>query len=65
MPLIAMEDVTIAFEGWVAVDRVSFEVERSEYLVIVGENGSGNCTRMRAMRGLGRPRSGEWIEGEG
>ena len=65
MPLIAMEDVTIAFEGWVAVDRVSFEVERSEYLVIVGENGSGKSTLMRAMLGLVRPRSGKIIYGDG
>ena len=65
MPLIAMEDVTIALEGWVAVDRVSFEVERSEYLVIVGENGSGKSTLMRAMLGLVRPRSGKIIYGDG
>ena len=65
MPLIAMEDVTIAFEGWVAVDRVSIEVERSEYLVIVGENGSGKSTLMRAMLGLVRPRSGKIIYGDG
>ena len=65
MPLIAMKDVTIAFEGWVAVDKVSFEVERSEYLVIVGENGSGKSTLMRAMLGLVRPRSGRIVYGDG
>ena len=65
MALIAMKDVTIAFEGDVAVDRVSFEVERGDYLVIVGENGSGKSTLMRAMLGLVKPRSGRIAYGDG
>ena len=65
MALIAMKDVTIAFEGAVAVDRVSLEVERGDYLVIVGENGSGKSTLMRAMLGLVKPRSGKIAYGDG
>lgn len=65
MALIAMKDVTIAFEGAVAVDRVSLEVERGDYLVIVGENGSGKSTLMRAMLGLVKPRSGRIVYGDG
>ena len=65
MALITMRDVTIAFEGTVAVDRVSFEVNRGDYLVIVGENGSGKSTLMRAMLGLVRPRSGSITYGDG
>ena len=65
MALIAMKDVTIAFEGAVAVDRVSLEVERGDYLVIVGENGSGKSTLMRAMLGLVKPRSGKIVYGDG
>lgn len=65
MALIAMKDVTIAFEGIVAVDHVSFKVDPGDYLVIVGENGSGKSTLMRAMLGLVRPRSGRISYGEG
>lgn len=65
MALIAMKDVTIAFEGTVAVDRVSFEVNKGDYLVIVGENGSGKSTLMRAMLGLVRPRAGSITYGDG
>ncbi len=65
MALIAMKDVTIAFEGVVAVDHVSFEVDPGDYLVIVGENGSGKSTLMRAMLGLVRPRSGSIRYGDG
>ena len=65
MALIAMKDVTIAFEGTVAVDHVSFEVDPGDYLVIVGENGSGKSTLMRAMLGLVRPKAGRIVYGDG
>jgi energy-coupling factor transporter ATP-binding protein EcfA2 len=61
----AMKNVTIAFEGTVAVDRVSFEVDAGDYLVVVGENGSGKSTLMRAMLGLVKPRSGSIVYGDG
>ena len=65
MALIALQDVTIAFEGMVAVDHVSLAVERGDYLVVVGENGSGKSTLMRAMLGLVKPRSGKIVYGDG
>ena len=65
MALIAMKDVTIAFEGDVAVDRVSLSVSPGEYLVIVGENGSGKSTLVRAMLGLVKPRKGTVRYGDG
>lgn len=65
MALIAMKDVTIAFEGMVAVDHVTLSVEPGEYLVIVGENGSGKSTLIRAMLGLVKPRAGSVRFGDG
>ena len=65
MALIQMKDVTIAFEGQVAVDRVSLSVEKGDYLVVLGENGSGKSTLMRAMLGLVRPRGGRIVYGDG
>ena len=65
MALIELADVTIAFEGTVAVDRVSFSVEKGDYLVVLGENGSGKSTLMRAMLGLVRPWAGKITYGDG
>ena len=65
MALIRLQDVTIAFEGRVAVDHVSLSVDRGDYLVIIGENGSGKSTLMRAMLGLVKPRSGSIVYGDG
>jgi len=65
MALIQLRNVTIAFEGMVAVDRVSLSVERGDYLVVLGENGSGKSTLMRAMLGLVKPRGGQIVYGDG
>lgn len=65
MALIQLRNVTIAFEGTVAVDRVSLSVEKGDYLVVLGENGSGKSTLMRAMLGLVKPRSGSIVYGDG
>ena len=65
MALIALKNVTIAFEGVNAVENASFEVERGDYLVVIGENGSGKSTLMRAMLGLVHPKCGSISYGDG
>ena len=65
MALITLKDVTIAFEGVNAVEHVSFEIERGDYLVIIGENGSGKSTLVRSMLGLVHARSGQIRYGDG
>ncbi|MBQ8506025.1 MAG: ABC transporter ATP-binding protein [Clostridia bacterium] len=65
MALITLTDVTIAFEGVPAVEHVSFDVNRGDYLVVVGENGSGKSTLMRAMLGLVYAKTGSIRYGDG
>ena len=65
MALITLENVTIAFEGVVAVQDVNLTIERGDYLVIVGENGSGKSTLIRAILGLVRPQKGRVVYGDG
>lgn len=65
MALITVKNVTITFEGIPAVQNVSFQIERGDYLVLVGENGSGKSTLMRAMAGLLKPAGGTITYGEG
>ena len=65
MALITLKNVTIAFEGVPAVENVSYQVNRGDYMVIIGENGSGKSTLMRAMLGLVHPRSGVIVYGDG
>ena len=65
MALIKLDKAVISYEGAVAVNGASFEVNRGDYLVILGENGSGKSSIMRAMLGLVKLKSGSVIYGDG
>ena len=48
----------MGYDGKIAAQDVSFEVNIGDYLCIVGENGSGKSTLMKGLLGLLRPISG-------
>ncbi|MGA2521527.1 MAG: ABC transporter ATP-binding protein [Acidimicrobiales bacterium] len=56
--LLHVRDLTVAYGSKVAVDRVSFEIGRSEIFGLLGPNGAGKTTTLSAIEGLRRPRSG-------
>ena len=65
MALVKVDKAVISYEGSVAVSGASFEVNRGDYLVILGENGSGKSSIMRAMLGLVKLKSGSVEYGDG
>jgi len=65
MALITLKDVTIAFEGLIAVEGANLRIDKGDYLVIVGENGSGKSTLIRAILGLVRPQKGHVLYSDG
>jgi peptide/nickel transport system ATP-binding protein len=53
-----VDGLSVVFDGFTAVDRVSFDVAPGEAFGIVGESGSGKSTVLRAICGLVRKSAG-------
>lgn len=51
-PAILAEELTRKFGDFVAVDRVSFRIERGEIFGFLGSNGCGKSTTMKILTGL-------------
>ncbi|MBS1253732.1 MAG: putative multidrug ABC transporter ATP-binding protein YbhF [Anaerolineales bacterium] len=52
------EDLTKRFDGFTAVDHVSFRVPRGEIFGFLGPNGAGKTTTIRILLGLLQPTEG-------
>ena len=62
--MLTCRNVSLSHGGRTVVENVSFELERGDYLCVVGENGSGKTTLMKGMLGL-LPLSGGNVEFHG
>ena len=58
MALLRLDKVTKRFGGLVAVNRVSLEIKRGEFIGIVGPNGSGKTTLFNVISGVFFPEEG-------
>jgi len=63
--LLACQNVSVAYEGGVALRDVSFSVNAGDSLCVVGENGSGKSTLVKALLGLEPVREGVVTTGDG
>lgn len=57
-PLLVVDQVTVAFGGIVALDALSFEVQRGEICGLIGPNGAGKTTLFNVISRLYQPTSG-------
>ncbi len=62
---IEAKNLTMRFGNFVAVDHVSFHIERGEIFGFLGSNGCGKTTTMKMMTGLLPPTEGQaWLFGQ-
>jgi ABC-2 type transport system ATP-binding protein len=59
LPVVLVENLTRRFGDFVAVDRVSFEIQPGEVVGYLGPNGSGKTTTIRMLLGLLAPSEGQ------
>lgn len=57
-PLVTIDDFTMRFDNTTVIDHLSFDVRRGETFGLLGSNGSGKTTIIRALLGIYRPTSG-------
>jgi branched-chain amino acid transport system ATP-binding protein len=64
-PLLAVRDVSVVFGGIVALNGVSFDMQRGQILGLIGPNGAGKTTLFNCLSRLYQPSSGDILmEGE-
>lgn len=61
MSLLKLADATIKFGGLIAVNKVSFELEKGEIFGLIGPNGAGKTTCFNIITGVYAPTSGAII----
>ncbi len=65
MSQLTVKNLYLAYEGKAVVKGLSFDVNKGEYIAVVGENGSGKTTLMKSILGLIKPQSGEILFSDG
>ncbi|MDR2598799.1 MAG: metal ABC transporter ATP-binding protein [Oscillospiraceae bacterium] len=65
MPQLSCRDVSLGYDGKTIVSGLTFDVNKGDYLCIVGDNGSGKSTLMKTILRLQTPLSGKIETGDG
>ena len=65
MAQLICKDVSLGYEGKSIAQDINFEVNKGDYLCIVGENGSGKSTLVKALLHQIQPLSGKIETAEG
>lgn len=61
MALLEVKNITAKYGGEDVIKDISFEVERGDYLLVVGENGTGKSTLLKVLTGLCKQGGGEVV----
>ena len=63
--MLSLKNVTVRYDGVQAVKKISIDVEKGSITGLIGANGAGKSTTLKAISGLVPLTSGEiWFEGQ-
>jgi len=57
--ILSLEDVTVSFDGFLALNHLNFSLERGELRFVIGPNGAGKTTFLDVITGKVRPTHGK------
>ncbi len=62
--ILYLEDITVSFDGFRALNKLSLAIDAGELRCIIGPNGAGKTTMMDVITGKTRPDSGKAFFGQ-
>lgn len=63
-PVLYLEDVSVSFDGFKALNKLTLYIDEGELRCIIGPNGAGKTTMMDVITGKTRPDSGRVFFGQ-
>ncbi|MCS6943854.1 MAG: urea ABC transporter ATP-binding protein UrtD [Sutterellaceae bacterium] len=63
-PILYLEDITVSFDGFRALNALTLTVDRGELRCVIGPNGAGKTTMMDVITGKTRPDAGRAFFGQ-
>ena len=58
-PILSIQNLQVNYGGIEAVKGISFDVPEGEIITLIGANGAGKSSTLRAISGLVKPRGGK------
>ena len=59
--MITLKNVTFKYKNEIILDNINLEIEKNDYIAIIGPNGGGKTTLIKLILSLLKPTSGEII----
>ena len=56
--MISIEDLTVAYGGYVLLDKINFHISENDKIGLVGKNGAGKSTILKLICGIQNPTAG-------